>query len=113
MQGAAKADVSIQSKSGYINWAAAKKIDVSAPDRRYSSHQLLNAVAIPVLASQLRNLDPSFARSQSHAQQTAFAAECIAAGNKSGVDEEAMLTLFALQRWSDRHSSLLRPPERR
>ena len=76
------------------------QLDAAQTDR------LLTAVAVPVFASQLRNLDPSFARIHNHAQQTAFAAECIAAGNAAGVDADSDLTSFALQRWNDRLDAL-------
>ena len=71
-------------------------------------HRLLGAVSGPVLASQLRNLDPSFARDLSHSRQTAFAAECAEAGNEAGIDDESELTSLAFQRWNSR-SSLLQP----
>ena len=63
---------------------------------------LLKAVAAPVRASQLRNLEVTFAAALSHAQQMLFAAECLAAAAKQGLDSDADLTLHALQRWGDR-----------
>ena len=59
---------------------------------------LLQAVAVPVLASQMRNLASSFAAALTHAQQTAFAAECVVAAGGQ-VDDDSVLTSNAMQRW--------------
>ena len=59
---------------------------------------LLAAVAVPVLASQIGNLDSSFTAALTHAEQTAFAAECIEAAGDDAADE-AQLVSAALQRW--------------
>ena len=59
---------------------------------------LIHAVAVPVLASQLRNLDSSFAANLTHVQQTAFAADCVAEAGVAA-DEGSALVSAALQRW--------------
>jgi len=59
---------------------------------------LLHAAAVPALASQLRNLESSFAAALTHAQQSAFAARCFA--DASGpVEDDTELLSQALQRW--------------
>lgn len=59
---------------------------------------LLTAVAVPVLASQIGNLDGSFAATLTHAEQTAFAAQCVEAAGL-GATDDAELVSMGLQRW--------------
>ena len=62
--------------------------------------RLLRAAAVPVLASQLRNLESSFGAALTHAQQSAFAERCLADAGPAG-DDDAKLVSQSLQRWRD------------
>src|SRR5690606_30572993 len=63
---------------------------------------MMDAVAAPSLASQLRALTPDFGRSLTHADQTAFAAECLREARKLVMDEDAELLSWSLERWKKR-----------
>ncbi|MGY4830402.1 hypothetical protein ACVNIS_17660 [Sphaerotilaceae bacterium SBD11-9] len=63
---------------------------------------LLEASAAPALASQLREFDPGFGQALNHAQQIAFAHECIVQARLDAVDMDAELPSFTLQRWQAR-----------
>ena len=60
--------------------------------------RLLRAVAIPVLASQLRNLESLFGVALTHAEQSAFAARCFADAG-AATDNDAELVSLAVQCW--------------
>ena len=60
--------------------------------------RLLRAVAIPVLASQLRNLESLFGVALTHAEQSAFAARCLADGG-AATDNDAELVSLAVKCW--------------
>jgi len=62
------------------------------------TNALMTAVAVPVLASQVRNLDDGFARKLSHAEQMDFIHACLVAAREEAWDENEHLGL-ALQRW--------------
>ena len=68
------------------------------------THALLAGAAVPTLASQVRHLDESFAQKLSHAQQTEFIGQCIAAARDAGVDDENELMSLTLQRWQAEHA---------
>ena len=61
--------------------------------------RLLEASTAPALASQLREFDPGFGRALDHAQQTAFARNCIEQARLDAIDMDAELPSFALRRW--------------
>ena len=63
------------------------------------THALLDAAAIPALASQVRNLEPTFEQKLSHAQQTEFISTCVAAATEAGITDDTEFTLLALERW--------------
>ncbi len=60
---------------------------------------LMDAVAVPSLACQLRAMTSDFGRSLTHAGQTAFAAECLRESRKLVIDEDAELLAWSLERW--------------
>jgi Domain of unknown function (DUF4123) len=60
--------------------------------------QMLAACAGPMLASQLRALEPRFA-ALSHAQQSTFAHDCVVQAEVEGIDPDRELPSWALDRW--------------
>lgn len=66
---------------------------------------MMDAVAVPALASQLRALTADFGQSLTHAGQTAFAAECLHESRKLVMDEDAELLAWSLERWGQRRGN--------
>lgn len=60
---------------------------------------LLEQVAGPNLASQLRALEPSFIRALTHAQQTAFAQACLIEARELAVNLDSELLDWTRERW--------------
>lgn len=67
------------------------------------TNALLNAVALPMMQSQLRELEPSFAEQLSNVEQIAFVSESFNLAKEAWVDEEVM-TNWILERWKNEFS---------
>lgn len=63
---------------------------------------MTDAIAGPVLASQLRMLEPGFASALTHAAQIEFAIHCIEQARELTLDEDAELLAWALDQWARR-----------
>lgn len=67
---------------------------------------LLAAAAIPTLTSQVRNLEATFREKLTHAQQTEFIVQSVAAATDAGIAEEPELIAWTLQRWQNEQGAL-------
>lgn len=63
------------------------------------THALLAAASLPMMASQMRHLDSLFGQTLTHAQQMAFVQASAAVAREEGLQDEAQLLRWTLQRW--------------
>jgi hypothetical protein len=65
---------------------------------------MLQACAGPMLASQLRALEPSFDADLTHAEQSAFAMGCVRLAEDEGIDPDEELVSWSIERWQAAHA---------
>jgi hypothetical protein len=60
---------------------------------------MLEACAGPMLAAQLRALSPSFEANLTHADQSAFAQECVQLAADESINPDSELVSWSIERW--------------
>jgi Domain of unknown function (DUF4123) len=83
--------------------AQAQDLPAVAPPLKIDAQQtdaLLGASAVPILASQVRNQEASFAEQLTHAQQCAFIDNCVTEAKAQWLEENEWPE-FAKQRWQE------------
>lgn len=65
---------------------------------------LMDAARAPMLAAQIRKLEPAFSQWGSHAEQVGFAAQCLEDAKNVLMDEDAELVVWSLSRWRERQA---------
>ena len=70
---------------------------------------LLTAVIVPTVASQIRHLDPGFARQLTHAEQTAFVTQAIDAARDDGITNDDAMIAWTITHWHTVRDNAPRP----